>query len=556
MTELAIRATLIILFTVTCAYFARGLGVLVPRRVLRVGLVALLSLPILQAYELNWVVLNPFAAMPEPIVMDELGLLFSTPTPKPTSVGLGWLAWVYGIVSLLLVIRGLWGLFQLRNLIKNAETAGLSIMIEADRSLASLGVKRTARILVGDVQSPITFGSINPTIMLPHGFDQWSEHQRAAVLLHESAHVRSFDCAWQRLTLFTNALYWCHPLFWSMARALKEETEVAADAHAIAAGCNSAEYATALVEIARTFNLKGERVPTMGVSFMNNCQLDRRVKSALKAGRRGFAFASLLAIWTATVGSFAIAGLAFVNPKPDVVVVDAFLSEDPMDHLVNIVEKNAVAKASPKDLHNLIVPKTVAKKPPAPRSIAPAAAKDSHSEISIIAVKLDSPVPAMPEQNAKMSRPGEARVVAGVNGEEISFTAAEYKKFGPLAELNKLGLAKASQELAALAGPRKADRLKIAKALEGKVAQLSTEMMAKEMKDLSEKFANSFAPLYLPEPSATKRQVIEMTDSKGNYYRFEVTSGDEITVQVSDQGKVILQKTSIAKPAEAPARTE
>lgn len=100
--------------------------------------------------------------------------------------------------------------------------------------------------------TPLTWGTLSPTILVPESADHWSEDRCRTVLLHELAHVARRDALTQTLALLACAMYWPHPGVWWAAHRLRIERELACDDRVLAAGAGAHDYAGHLLEIART----------------------------------------------------------------------------------------------------------------------------------------------------------------------------------------------------------------------------------------------------------------------------------------------------------------
>jgi TonB family protein len=72
------------------------------------------------------------------------------------------------------------------------------------------------------------------------------------VLTHELAHITRFDWPVQMLAEIARAVYWFNPLFWFLCRRLRAESEHACDDAVLNTGISATDYATHLLELART----------------------------------------------------------------------------------------------------------------------------------------------------------------------------------------------------------------------------------------------------------------------------------------------------------------
>jgi TonB family protein len=99
---------------------------------------------------------------------------------------------------------------------------------------------------------PMTFGLLRPTVLLPAGVAEWRPERLRVVLLHELAHVRRGDVATHLLARTALALYWWNPLAWLAWRSFIRERERATDDLVLHAGERASEYASHLLEVARS----------------------------------------------------------------------------------------------------------------------------------------------------------------------------------------------------------------------------------------------------------------------------------------------------------------
>jgi TonB family protein len=156
---------------------------------------------------------------------------------------------------------------------------------------------------------PMTFGVFRPVVLLPAGASQWRPERLRVVLLHELAHVRRGDVATHLMARTALALYWWNPLAWFAWREFLKERERATDDLVLDAGARASEYATHLLEVARTFQ-PAPATAWAALSMARRSQLEGRLVAILDSGvsRRAWgrrAQAAAAAIAVAAIAPFA-----------------------------------------------------------------------------------------------------------------------------------------------------------------------------------------------------------------------------------------------------------
>lgn len=165
------------------------------------------------------------------------------------------LLWLSGVAAMLLPL--VTGQLVIIRAMRRARSLNDPAWLKLLRELADKsGIRRTPRLFImpGGVM-PLTFGLRRPAILLPAECLQWTEMCRRIVLVHELAHIRRRDGLWQLFSNIIAAAWWFQPLVWLARRRLRQESEHACDAQVLAAGVRASEYATQLVDIARTSRL-------------------------------------------------------------------------------------------------------------------------------------------------------------------------------------------------------------------------------------------------------------------------------------------------------------
>ena len=185
--------------------------------------------------------------------------LRTTPAEAPQAEGDAWRPrWpeVFGAVFIaglaLALVRLTLGLVAVRRL--RAKTTPI-----ADPSLVALAADLSRRlnaarpIELGEsrqLASPATVGWRRPLVILPSDWREWTAAERRVVLAHEIAHVGRGDYLTGVLAQFSVALHFYHPLVHWLARRLRLELELAADALGAEASGGREAYLITLAQMA------------------------------------------------------------------------------------------------------------------------------------------------------------------------------------------------------------------------------------------------------------------------------------------------------------------
>lgn len=168
--------------------------------------------------------------------------------------------------------------------------------------------------------TPLTWGTLRPTLLLPRGCDAWPSSHRRGVLLHEMAHVRQNDCLIQIVGQLIAAALWFHPLIWVALHRLHEVREEACDARVLAAGVARSDYAECLLRICDLARLQGAAASVaVTAGLIRGTRLRRRLHRILLNDsvprRRG----QLILAATASALLVIAAGSARLSPAGSVV---------------------------------------------------------------------------------------------------------------------------------------------------------------------------------------------------------------------------------------------
>lgn len=136
--------------------------------------------------------------------------------------------------------------------------------------ISAENLRRRITVKVSDrVTSPLTYGVINPVIILPKGLSADSEEMRFA-LSHELVHIRRFDVL-LKITLTSAAcVHWFNPLAWAMLPLANRDIELSCDEAVLKRlGCKREDYAMALIRLEER-----RSIPT-GAAFGRNAVRER-----------------------------------------------------------------------------------------------------------------------------------------------------------------------------------------------------------------------------------------------------------------------------------------
>jgi len=260
------------------------------------ALAAVLALPFLSASLPSLHVTIAPAILPSNVVFQAAASAEFPPSPAPSSSAAtgvspsrSWhpdwpalliLLWTAGVAAgfLQMLVAGV-AMSRLRRRARRVDSPEISALAEM------LGIRRSiAMFETGRGSMPMTFGLFRPAVFLPADAAEWSAERRRVVLLHELAHVRRGDVATNLLARTALSLYWWNPLAWGAWREFLKERERATDDLVLCAGARASEYASHLLEIARTMQ-SPKAAACAAIAMARKSQLEGRLLAILDSGR-------------------------------------------------------------------------------------------------------------------------------------------------------------------------------------------------------------------------------------------------------------------------------
>jgi beta-lactamase regulating signal transducer with metallopeptidase domain len=294
--ELLIRATLLIggAWAAAAALRAAGASAAARHMAWLLGIAALLALPLVwwlapalrlpilpEAATMSAASAAPLAALAPP------GLAGSVAAGLPQQVGwigLSLLGYALGAAALLLriaiarrVLARVWSEAD-----RVADPVWQDLL--SDLSLEMQLPRRVELRIAKGSAMPMTWGTLEPRVLLPAEALAWPNERRRLVLLHELAHVARRDSLSRSVASLACALYWFHPGAWFAARRMFMEQEHAADDRVLTAGGSARAYARSLLHLATPDD--GMLRPAHAASMAGMYQLERRLVSIINPARR------------------------------------------------------------------------------------------------------------------------------------------------------------------------------------------------------------------------------------------------------------------------------
>jgi TonB family protein len=252
------------------------------------------------------------------------------------------LLWAAGsVVALTQMLVACAGMRRIRRAARPSADRRLSLELAQE-----LGIRHAVEVLeTAEGTMPMTFGILRPAVFMPSDSAEWTDERRRIVLLHELAHVSRGDVATQLLARLAVIVNWWNPLAWTAWREFLKERERATDDMVLHAGACASDYASHLLEVARTM----QAAPNLGwaaVAMARRSQLEGRLLAILDSGvnRKAAGRASALAAVLVAVAIVAPLAAVRAQEKPAILPdVDATIRAATAQKNPEMLEKPAAA---------------------------------------------------------------------------------------------------------------------------------------------------------------------------------------------------------------------
>ena len=176
-----------------------------------------------------------------------------------SSLNLGFLLPVIGLLwclgFVLMSLRYAGGLYVIHTLRrKGLSPAPAQWRAAFEMLVEGLNISRDVKLFISNrIKSPITLGVVKPIVLVPVGFlTALPQDQVEAILLHELAHIRRYDYAFNLVQNAIKAVFFYHPAIHYISRCIDTDREQACDDLAVAKSTGPSALIRALAALPDT----------------------------------------------------------------------------------------------------------------------------------------------------------------------------------------------------------------------------------------------------------------------------------------------------------------
>lgn len=221
--------------------------------------------------------------------------------------------WFIGVLAFALRVLGGWILVQR---IYRRERLRLTPLLEARCAALRerLGVSRHVKFYLSRaIEAPAVIGWFRPLVLIPFtALTGLSPEQLEAIIVHELAHIRRFDCFVNLFQIAAETLLFYHPAVWWVNGRIRAERENCCDDIAVAVCGDAGVYARALTVV------EGWRAMPALVMAANSSALKFRIERLLgvKAMTSNVSSAGIAAVGLICATGVLLAGATLKQAAP------------------------------------------------------------------------------------------------------------------------------------------------------------------------------------------------------------------------------------------------
>jgi TonB family protein len=290
---LAVDASVVTGLALLACHALRSQPAALRHLILAVSLAAAAAVPVFDALLPHWefaVLSSASARSPsDAVLVSEPAAATLAAVTAPRAPAVPWvpmLLALWGVGFLTVTTRLFGGLARLVSMTRRCRPVRSALWRSHAAALSTQhALLRPAVVLESDERPPLlTWGLVQPRIIVPVDAASWPDARVAAVLAHEFAHIARRDWALQIAAELLRAVHWFNPLMWVACRRLRDESEQACDDLVLGRGIDAADYASHLLAVARS-GLATDRGWASAPAIANISTLERRVAVMLNASR-------------------------------------------------------------------------------------------------------------------------------------------------------------------------------------------------------------------------------------------------------------------------------
>lgn len=182
------------------------------------------------------------------------------------------------IFYLIISFIQLWIIYARAKPVKDIETGELVNEIRA-----LLGIKRGVKLVCShEIDSPCVWGIINPRILIPQSWQEWSYEQKVSVFMHELGHVHRYDALSLFIVKISCAVFWFLPPVWWFAKKMARDSEMACDDLIYRLQDKQVQYAEHLLQLANhSKSGSGVVVSILGDGVAGHSEIYQRIMAVL-----------------------------------------------------------------------------------------------------------------------------------------------------------------------------------------------------------------------------------------------------------------------------------
>jgi len=207
-------------------------------------LAACLLLPMVQTWDREVIHITPVTpAKPDIMPMAQ---------PAPVALSWTWEEWTIAGLATGAGFRALWLVLGLLRLRRYRRTAKPIWPLPPAFVAAQCHVGTPAAMFVSkEIEGPVTFGFIDPLVLVPASTLDLPVDAQRAVLVHELLHVRRHDWLWVLCEEIISVALWFHPAVWWLTSRIRLAREEAVDREVVTLVESREPYVDALLAMAK-----------------------------------------------------------------------------------------------------------------------------------------------------------------------------------------------------------------------------------------------------------------------------------------------------------------